>query len=91
MDLKVSVKRIERLSKRVGKERADERDIETQKYLALPLVERKGKPADVTAPETAVVSVDGGRIQILDRNQKAAEKASTEGADAEEPLGSGIY
>jgi hypothetical protein len=86
MDLKVCTKRIERLTKRVGKERADERDVETQKYMALPLVERKGKPAGVTAPETAVVSVDGGRIQILDRNEKATEKASHEGADAEEPL-----
>src|SRR5271170_1111052 len=68
MDLKVGPKQIERLTKRVGKERSDERDIDTRKYLALPLVERKGKPADVAAPGTAVVSVDGGRIQILDRS-----------------------
>ncbi|OWK44281.1 hypothetical protein FRUB_02213 [Fimbriiglobus ruber] len=86
MDLKVCTKRIERLTKRVGQERADQRDLDTRKYLELPLVDRKGKPADVTAPETAVVSVDGGRIQILDRSEKAAEKANTEDADGEEPL-----
>jgi hypothetical protein len=86
MDLQVSTKQIERLTKRVGKERAVERDVQTREYQALPLVERKREPAEVTAPGTAVVSVDGGRIQILDRHQKAAETALVEGVDGEEPL-----
>jgi len=73
-DLKVDAKQIERLTERVGKERCAERDVETQKYMGLPLTQRKGKPADVIAPRIAVVTVDGGRIQIVDRSKKQKSK-----------------
>jgi len=70
--LAVSPKQVERVTKRIGQERCTERDEAVAAYQALPLVERKGVPQGVTAPAVAVVSTDGGRIQILDRSAKAA-------------------
>lgn len=70
MDLQVGAKQIERLCKRIGTERCAERDAEVEQYMSLPLVERKGKPAGVAAPDLAVIGVDGGRLQILDQQDK---------------------
>lgn len=66
-DLKVSTKQVERLTKQIGTERCGERDAEVQAYQERPLVERKSVPEGVTAPELAVVQMDGGRLQIFDR------------------------
>jgi len=66
-DLDVSAKQVERRTREIGTERCATRDEEVRDYLALPLVERKGVPEGVTAPELAVVQVDGGRLQIRDR------------------------
>lgn len=71
MDLKVDTKQIERLTKQIGQERCAERDDEVEKYMSLPLTERKDKPEGVAAPEVAVVGVDGGRVQILERGEQA--------------------
>src|SRR5258708_20442612 len=49
--------------------------------MSLPLAERKAKPESVTAPALAVVSVDGGRLQIRREAQPAA--AATPPADAD--------
>jgi hypothetical protein len=70
-DLPVATKQVERLTQRIGDERCAERDAEVRAYAALPLVERKAVPAEAAAPDLAVVQVDGGRLQILDR--RAAE------------------
>jgi hypothetical protein len=70
-DLDIPTKQVERLSQRIGKERCAERDADVKAYLDLPLVERKSTPARVVAPGLAVVQMDGGRLQILDRNQTA--------------------
>jgi hypothetical protein len=64
LDWVVDPKQIERVTERIGAERCAERDADVAGYLAMPLVERKDKPAGVTAPALAVVSVDGGRVQI---------------------------
>jgi hypothetical protein len=64
-ELKVSVKRVERLVRKIGQERIDQRDAAVAAHQQLPLVKR-----DVIAhperpsPSVAMVSVDGGRIQI---------------------------
>jgi hypothetical protein len=71
-ELNVSAKQVRRLCKRIGDERVDERDAAVATYQALPLVERKSAPAGVTAPGLAVVSVDGGRVQIFERPCGAA-------------------
>jgi hypothetical protein len=76
--LEVSAKQVERLTQRIGKERCAERDAAVRAYLALPLPLRKGVPEEVAAPELAVVQVDGGRLQILDRGAAAVETKPVE-------------
>jgi hypothetical protein len=76
-DRDVSAKQVERLTKRIGLERCAERDEAVAAYQALPLARRKAAPAGVTPPALAVVGTDGGRIQILDRRQRAAPQPAT--------------
>jgi hypothetical protein len=70
--LSVAAKQVERLTQQIGRERCVERDAAVQAYQERPLVERKAAPAGVTAPPLAVVQMDGGRLQILDRSATAA-------------------
>jgi len=83
-ELEVSDKQVRRLCKRVGDERVAERDAAVAAYQALPLVERKSAPAGVTSPAVAVVSVDGGRVQIFERPQGTA--VTLQNAAAAEPV-----
>jgi hypothetical protein len=66
-DLTVNAKQVERLTQRIGRERCAERDADVKTYLDKSLVERKASPVSVAAPGLAVVQMDGGRLQILDR------------------------
>jgi hypothetical protein len=79
LDLKVDAKQVERVTERIGAERCAQRDADVERYLSLPLTERKDKPEEVTAPDLAVVSVDGGRLQI--RRDAQAAAADAEGAE----------
>lgn len=81
-ELEVSAKQVERVTKRIGQERVQQREAAVAAYQALPLVERKGVPAGVTAPEVAVVGCDGGRLQILERGGLNIEAEAA--ADAED-------
>jgi hypothetical protein len=67
-EIAVCAKQVERVTKRIGQERVTQRDEAVEAYQALPLGKRKEVPAKVTAPEVAVVGVDGGRLQILERS-----------------------
>jgi hypothetical protein len=71
-DLPVSAKQVERVARRIGEERVAERDAEVAAFQALPLVEKFVAPAGATSPDLAVVMVDGGRLQIMDRTVPAA-------------------
>jgi hypothetical protein len=64
-ELKVSAKRVERLVRKIGQERIDQRDTAVAAHQRLPLV-KKGVIANPErpSPSVAMVSVDGGRIQI---------------------------
>ena len=64
-ELPITDHQVRRVCKPIGDERCAERDAATATYQALPLVERKGVPNGVTAPDLAVVGVDGGRLQIV--------------------------
>lgn len=75
-DLDVAAKQVERRTHQIGSERCVERDASASAYLALPLTDRKGTPPGTRAPEMAVVQMDGGRIQILDRAKSAEAKES---------------
>jgi hypothetical protein len=68
--LKIPEKQVERLTKSLGQERLDQRASQVQAFLELPLMERVAAPAQ--APDLAVVSMDGGRIQIRDRHAPTA-------------------
>jgi hypothetical protein len=77
-DLDIPAKQVERLARRIGNERCAERDAGVKAYLDLPLAQRKGAPAEVAAPDLAVVQMDGGRLQILDRSAAAIPPATGE-------------
>jgi hypothetical protein len=66
-EIDVSDKQTRRVCQTIGQARLAERDAAVAAYQALPLTERKGAPADVAVPALAVVGVDGGRLQILER------------------------
>jgi hypothetical protein len=80
MDLNVGAKQIERVTERIGAERCLERDAEVERYMSLPLMERKDKPAGVTAPDVVMIGTDGGRYQIRMDADKPARQAADKSA-----------
>jgi hypothetical protein len=72
--LTIPEKRVERLAKSIGRERLEQRESQVQVFLERPLMERVA--AATHCPNLAVVSRDGGRIQILDRHAPAAEPSA---------------
>jgi len=66
---KVTVKRIERWSERVGEERVEQSCQQAEAYQAAPLPERRKSPTG-QVPQVACVMMDGGRIQVRDRHAK---------------------
>jgi hypothetical protein len=79
-EVEVPTKQVERVCKRIGQERVEERDAGVEAYQALPLAERKSVPVGVTAPDLAVVGCDGGRLQILERTGAAIEAEEADAA-----------
>ena len=71
-ELPIPDKQVERRTRRIGGERVAERDADVKAFQELPLAEKFGVPAGVTPPQLAVVMVDGGRLQILDRGPPSA-------------------
>ena len=68
-ELSVSSQRIRRATERIGHERVAQRDEEAERFLKLPLPEQQRDPSG-QAPPVACVEMDGGRIQIRDRNAR---------------------
>ncbi len=64
-DLDVKPKPVERLVKKIGRERTVQREVAVEAHQRLPLM-AKGAVADPkrSCPQVAMVSVDGGRLQI---------------------------
>ena len=77
-ELPVSSKQVRRVCKTIGGERVAERDAAVKKYQQMPLMERKKAPEGVTAPDVAVVGVDGGRLQIFERQTASGEAIEEE-------------
>lgn len=67
-ELPVGTKQVERLTRAIGSERVAQRDRDVAAFEALPLVEKFDAPAGIEPPELAVVKVDGGRLQIRERD-----------------------
>ncbi len=84
-NIEADEKQVERLTRAIGEERVAERAAEVQEFQKLPLPKKFAVPKDMQAPDLAVVMVDGGRIQIMDR-AGVATAASTAAAVATEPL-----
>jgi hypothetical protein len=83
--LDISEKQVERVTERIGQERVDQRQSQVQAFLDLPLMKKFAAPL-THAPDLAVVSMDGGRLQI--RNQPSGEAAAgsaSSPAEAAEP------
>jgi hypothetical protein len=92
--LNVPEKQVERFTKRIGQERVAERHRDVAAFVALPLMEQVASPM-AQPVDLAVVEMDGGRLQILDRRGAVAkppeadieETASESSTDAEELSG----
>lgn len=72
-ELEICPKRLERLARRIGEERREQEQALVQSFEALPLPQQKQSPVQAIEG-VAVVGVDGGRFQLLERGQK--KKAS---------------
>lgn len=72
----VDPKVVERQVHRVGRERIEERDAAVKAHQALPLMERDAvADPDRPVPAVAMVSVDGGRLQVRSDSSSAGETA----------------
>jgi hypothetical protein len=74
---KLSLKRVERQTERIGAERVVQRAAEIAAWRALPLVQRDQTPTGVKSPEVAAVLADGGRLQLCQENAAARPDASS--------------
>ena len=70
-ELEISDQRILRATKRIGTERTARRDEQVERFLKLPLPAQQRSPTG-QVPPVACVEMDGGRIQIRDRNAEHA-------------------
>ncbi len=77
LDLPLGRKRIERLTERLGDERAQQADGETAVFRSLTLTAREAGPEGVAAPQCGVVLADGGRYQRNEVNEDAQSDKTT--------------
>src|SRR5205085_7923208 len=77
-DLTVAPKPVERLTKRIGQERIDQRDAAIAAYERRPLMAKDGV-ADPgrPCPHVAMVSIDGGRLQVRTAPSEASPERSS--------------
>ena len=81
-ELQVPPKQVERLTRRIGEERVAQRNQEIKNYLDLPLSEKCSSPASAAViPDLAVVQIDGGRLQILDRRGVEDQQPARDGSN----------
>ena len=68
----IGLKRVERITERIGSERVAERERQVEAWSGLPLVQRDQAPAGVKAPEVGAVLADGGRLQLREQEEDAS-------------------
>jgi len=76
--LKIDRKQIERWTRRIGGARIAERDRQVEQWANLPLPMMTSGSPPGKAPNTVMVSMDGGRLQILDQDQEAKADGTSE-------------
>jgi hypothetical protein len=64
--LTIATKQVERVTEKIGRERVGQRDGAVEDFQKIPLMTRCRSPLP-HPPNLAVVEMDGGRLQILDR------------------------
>jgi hypothetical protein len=67
--LEIGLKRVERITERIGGERVAERETQIEEWSRLPLVQRDQAPAGVKPPEVGAVLADGGRLQLREQEE----------------------
>ena len=74
-DLKIDAQRIRRVTRRFGKERVALRERLTQCFFEMPIPDQLLRvPDGIEAPQIAVVMLDGGRLQVLDRGSHLSRR-----------------
>ena len=81
--LTIATKQVERVTEKIGRERVEQRDQAVANFQRLPLMTRCQSPLP-NPPDLAVVEMDGGRLQILDRGTAAADPVE-DSEDEDEP------
>jgi hypothetical protein len=76
-ELNVSTERVRRATERIGDERVAQRDAQLAAYEALPIPARRKTPADQPKPTVVCVQMDGGRLQVFDREQPERNENQT--------------
>lgn len=71
-ETRVSAARIRRATERIGQERVAHRQAEVAFWKGLSLPQQQQAPPGKTPPVVACVQMDGGRMQIFDRQQSDA-------------------
>ncbi|MGK2884566.1 MAG: hypothetical protein ACSLE8_07290 [Rhodococcus sp. (in: high G+C Gram-positive bacteria)] len=71
IEVELTTKRVERLAKRIGQDRVQERELDVGRWDRLPLMQKLGAPPGVKPPQVACVSCDGGRMQRCDLPDEA--------------------
>jgi hypothetical protein len=75
-ELSVSRERVQRWTKRIGRERVAETEVEAAAYQELTLPARRSSPTE-QVPQVACVMADGGRIQIRARGGTSSKQDAT--------------
>ena len=81
-DLKIAPKPIERMVKKIGRERTDQRDAAVATHQRLPLMSKDDANPRHSRPSVAMVSVDGGRLQIREGASVPKKKPSQDSEPA---------
>lgn len=68
---KIGLKRVERITERLGGERVVEREAEIAAWSQRSLTEKLAAPAGVKPPQVAAVLADGGRMQLREADADA--------------------
>jgi hypothetical protein len=76
-EVDLTSERVRRATEMIGRERVEERDAQAAAYESLPIPEQRQAPADRPIPAVACVQMDGGRMQVMDRQHPERNEDNT--------------
>ena len=88
-EVSISSQRVRRCTEKIGNERVAQVEQAAASFESIPLPDRQKCPEAVRAPQVACVQMDGGRIQIRQRqatvdDDLSSDASETEGQDPQE-------